>query len=177
KPIKEAFRKPVCCTLQGEDLFLEGLQEPYRSQSKELIQSHLEHIDAFISVSEYYAEFMPTYLGIPRSKIQVVPLGINLEGYDKKRRAPSQPFNIGYFARLAPEKGLKVLAKAYARLRSSELLTVSRLHAAGYLGPEHRKYLDDILRDLKSAGLAGEFTYHGTVDREHKISFLQSLDV
>jgi glycosyltransferase involved in cell wall biosynthesis len=177
KPIKEAFGKPVCCTLQGEDLFLEGLQEPYRSQSKELIQSQIEHIDAFISVSEFYAEFMPTYLGIPRSKIHVVPLGIRLEGYDKKRRGPSQPFTIGFFARVAPEKGLHVLAKAYARLRSNELLTVARLQAAGYLAPEHRSYLEGILREFKSAGLADEFTYHGIVDREQKISFLQSLDV
>jgi len=177
KPIKEAFGKPVCCTLQGEDLFLEGLQEPYRSQAKELIRSHLDHIDAFISVSEFYSEFMPTYLGIPRNKIHTVPLGINLEGFHKKKRAPSQPFTIGFFARVAPEKGLHALAKAYVRLRSSEVLTVARLEAAGYLAPEHRKYLDDIRRDLKSAGLADEFTYHGTVDREHKISFLQSLDV
>ena len=33
KPIKEALKRPICCTLQGEDLFLEGLQEPYRSQA------------------------------------------------------------------------------------------------------------------------------------------------
>ncbi len=33
KPIKEALGRPVCCTLQGEDLFLEGLQEPYRSEA------------------------------------------------------------------------------------------------------------------------------------------------
>ena len=55
KPIKEAVGKPICCTLQGEDLFLDGLEEPYRSQSKELIRSQLQYVDVFISVSEYYA--------------------------------------------------------------------------------------------------------------------------
>ncbi|HEX6730524.1 MAG TPA: glycosyltransferase family 4 protein, partial [Pyrinomonadaceae bacterium] len=77
-PLKESLGRPICCTLQGEDLFLEGLQEPYRSESKKLIRAHLEHVDTFISVSEFYADFMPDYLGIPRDKIQVVPLGINL---------------------------------------------------------------------------------------------------
>ena len=177
KPIKETLGKPVCCTLQGEDLFLEGLQEPYRSESKELIRSHLEYVDAFISVSEYYAEFMPGYLGIPRNKIRLVPLGINLQGFERKSRPPSRPFTIGFFARVAPEKGLHVLAKAYIRLRAKETLTNARLQAAGYLAPEHRKYLDDIVRDLRSAGLADEFTYHGVVNREQKISYLQSLDV
>ncbi|HEY8224665.1 MAG TPA: glycosyltransferase, partial [Pyrinomonadaceae bacterium] len=147
KPIKETLGKPVCCTLQGEDLFLEGLQEPYRSESKELIRSHLEYVDAFISVSEYYAEFMPGYLGIPRNKIRLVPLGINLQGFERKSRPASRPFTIGFFARVAPEKGLHVLAKAYIRLRAKETLTNARLQAAGYLAPEHRKYLDDIVRD------------------------------
>ena len=32
RPLREALRRPVCCTLQGEDLFLDGLIEPYRSR-------------------------------------------------------------------------------------------------------------------------------------------------
>ena len=31
-------------------------------------------------MSQYYAEFMPGYLGIPREKIRVVPIGINPKG-------------------------------------------------------------------------------------------------
>ena len=177
KPIKEALERPICCTLQGEDLFLEGLQEPYRSESKELIRKHLQHIDAFIAVSHYYARFMPEYLGIPQNKIRVVPLGINVEGYDKRVRTTSEHFTIGFFARIAPEKGLHVLADAYRRLRKDGRLTNARLEAAGYLAPEHQKYLDDIRAEMNLAGLAAEFTYNGVLDREQKIAFLQSMDV
>ena len=81
KPIKEATGLPICCTLQGEDLFLDGMREPYRSQAIDLICRHAEYVDAFIAVSNYYADFMADYLGIPRSKIHVVPLGINLKDY------------------------------------------------------------------------------------------------
>jgi glycosyltransferase involved in cell wall biosynthesis len=38
-------------------------------------------------------------------------------------------------------------------------------------------YLDGIKRDLTNAGLADEFRYHGAVDRDGKLAFLQSLDV
>jgi glycosyltransferase involved in cell wall biosynthesis len=177
KPIKESLNRPVFCTLQGEDLFLEGLQEPYCSKAKELIRAQLSNVDAFISVSEYYADFMPEYLGIPRGKIHVVPLGINLEGYEKKQRRRSEPFTIGFFARLAPEKGLHVLADAYRRLRKDESLTNARLEVAGYLAPEHRKYLEDIEQEMKSSGFGEEFSYRGVLNREQKISFLQTLDV
>lgn len=178
KPIKEALNRPVCCTLQGEDLFLDGLHEPYRSQAKDLIRANVEHVDAFIAVSEYYADFMPGYLGIPPERIRVVPLGINLQGYEKAEPNSAAPFTIGYFARIAPEKGLHVLARAYQDLRrEGKLPEGSRLEVAGYLAPEHKNYLAKIEQQMKDAGLASEFHYRGALDREEKISFLQGLDV
>ncbi|MBC8166843.1 MAG: glycosyltransferase, partial [Bryobacteraceae bacterium] len=80
-PLKRALGVPVVCTLQGEDLFLEGLKEPYRSESLELIRSHLPQVDRFIAVSLYYAGFMSKYLGISRESIEVIPLGIELDGH------------------------------------------------------------------------------------------------
>lgn len=182
QPIKAALGRPICCTLQGEDLFLEGLHEPYRSEAKDLIRTNVEHVDAFIAVSEYYAEFMPGYLGIPPEKIHVVPLGINLRGYerrvDSRTRERSGPLTVGFFARIAPEKGLHVLADAYRRLRrSGDLPAEARLEAAGYLAPEHKGYLSEIEQQMAAAGLASEFHYRGVLDREQKIAFLQSLDV
>jgi glycosyltransferase involved in cell wall biosynthesis len=181
RPIKEALGRPIVCTLQGEDLFLDGLQEPYQSQAKNLIRANIEYVDAFIAVSEYYAAFMPNYLGIPEEKIRVVPLGINLNGYEPKVEARvrerSEPFTVGFFARIAPEKGLHVLADAYCRMRQSGDLADARLEAAGYLAPEHKAYLSDIERTLKEAGLADEFHYRGVLDREQKIEFLRTLDV
>jgi glycosyltransferase involved in cell wall biosynthesis len=177
KPIKEALGRPICCTLQGEDLFLEGLQEPYRSESKNLIRANIKHVDAFIAVSDYYAGFMPGYLGIPPEKIRIVPLGINLQGYAQKNPERSVPFTVGFFARIAPEKGLHVLADAYRRLRARGDLEHARLEAAGYLAPEHENYLKEIEQEMNSAGLGEEFHYRGVVDREQKIAFLQTLDV
>src|SRR5258705_947556 len=177
KPIKEALDRPICCTLQGEDLFLEGLQEPYRSQSKELIRENIKYVDAFIAVSKYYAGFMPDYLGIPKDKIRVVPLGINLHGYEQKKSGDSERFTIGFFARIAPEKGLHVLAETYRRMRAGGDLPRARLEAAGYLAPEHKSYLGEIEREMNESGFGDEFHYRGVLDREHKIAFLQSLDV
>ena len=38
-PLKRALQRPVCCTLQGEDLFLDGLVEPYRSRESTTTES------------------------------------------------------------------------------------------------------------------------------------------
>ncbi len=173
--IKEEMNVPVCCTLQGEDLFLEGLGEPYRSESIRLIREHAASVDAFIAVSHYGARSMADYIGIDRNRIHVVPLGINFDGFSARSGADPDPFTIGYLARITPEKGLHFLCEAYRILRSH--LPSARLHVAGYLAPEHRSYLAGVRRDLESWGLSGEFHYHGELDRHDKLNFLHNLSV
>jgi glycosyltransferase involved in cell wall biosynthesis len=177
RPLKEALNCPVLCTLQGEDLFLDGLQEPYRSEALDLIRRQVDHIDLFLSVSEYYADFMPGYLGIPSEKIHVVPLGINPDGFKLRDPHAGGTFTVGYFGRVAPEKGLHVLAEAYRLLRTSGDLPEARLEAAGYMAADCKPYLAGIEARLKDANLAGEFHYRGVLDRAGKIEFLRGLDV
>jgi glycosyltransferase involved in cell wall biosynthesis len=176
-PIRRAVGGPILCTLQGEDLFLEGLDEPYKGESLGLIQQQVSEVDGFIAVSGYYGAFMARYLGIPEEKIDVVPLGITLDGHAAERQPHEGPFTIGYFARVAPEKSLDILAEAYRILRRDKGLPPSRLEAAGYMAPEHKPYLAQIEGRLRECGLHDEFRYHGTVDRAAKIRFLQGLDV
>ena len=176
-PVRKALRRPVCVTLQGEDVFLDGLKEPFRSEAVNLIRSSVDSVDAFISVSEFYADSMSEYFRIPRDKIHVVPLGINLEGHGANHHEHNEVFTVGYFARIAPEKGLHLLADAYIRLRERGELGDARLEAAGYLAPEHREFLRGIERRLKEAGFGEEFHYRGELDRDAKISFLRSMDV
>jgi glycosyltransferase involved in cell wall biosynthesis len=111
--------------------------------------------------------------------MHVVPLGINPDGLWPTERAPRAraPFIVGYFARVAPEKGLDRLAEAYRVLRRTGTLGNARLEAAGYLAPEHRPYLQRIEHGMREAGLGDEFFYRGTMDREGKARFLRNLDV
>jgi glycosyltransferase involved in cell wall biosynthesis len=175
RPIREALHRPVCCTLQGEELFLAGLAPAYRHRAVALIQRQVPEVDRFIAVSDHCARFMSDFLRIPPAKMAVVPLGIGMEGY--ARRAPNgDPFTVGYFARVAPEKGLHVLADAFVRFSRRADAPV-RLEAAGYLAQVHRPYLDQVRQRLAAAGIGDRFRYRGEVDRAGKLSFLNSVDV
>ena len=182
-PLKQALNRPVSCTLQGEELFLNGLIPPYREQALDLIRRQVGTIDQFIAVSEYAASFMAELLGIPPSKLAVVPLGVNLDGYHRRavgvggEAGVDQPFTVGYFARVAPEKGLHLLADAYIRFRRMTGDAPIRLEAAGYMARSARAYLDRVRQTLEQAGLAAEFTYRGEIDRAGKLAFLAGLDV
>ena len=175
-PLKAAFNRPVCCTLQGEELFLDSLLTRYRERAVALIREQVAHVDRFIAVSQYEAAFMARRLVIPDDRIAVVPLGITMDGYT--RRAPrGQTFHVGYFARVAPEKGLRELAEAYVRLRCRTGEQPMRLVAAGYMASNHEGYLREVRRMLQAAGLGEEFAYQGTLDRAGKLDFLRSVDV
>ena len=180
-PVREAVGRPLCCTLQGEDLFIDRLREPYRSRALDLIREHSRHIDAFIAVSGFYADRMADYLAIPRRKIHVVPLGINLHDYDgamaEPEGVPERPFTIGYLARIAPEKGLHLLVDAFLRLRQREGTGSIRLEVAGYLPPEHEGYRREIEQRIAAAGLSADYHYHGALDRREKIAFLRRIDL
>jgi len=179
KPLREALKRPICCTLQGEDLFLDGLVEPYRSRALDLIRRQVPDVDRFVAVSEFYVPVMSRLLSIPAERIDVVPLGIKLDGYE--RRTPDEStdgvFRVGYFARIAPEKGLQALAEAYAAFRRRTPGARVRLEAAGYLSRADEPYLAGVRQTLERAGLANEFTYRGAVDRNGKLAFLASLDL
>ncbi len=199
QPLKQALDRPVVVTLQGEDLFLEALPEPFKTEALELVRSQIHHVDLFIAVSEYYARFMRDYLRIPESKLRVAGLGVNVADLvnkwdlapniapDSRGLAPNnanalfgaspRQFTLGYFARVAPEKGLHNLAEAYRILRTERGMPPSRLMAGGYLPPEHKPYLERIIDDLAKAGLADEFVYRGTVERARKVQFFHDIDL
>ncbi len=187
KPLRDALNVPIVCTLQGEDLFLENLHEPWKQQSLDLIRGKIGDVNLFLPVSDYYQRFMSGYLGIPGAKMKVVPLGISLAGYGTSAvgrdfrpaadgpGAPG-PATVGFFGRIAPEKGLHVLVEAYHRLKQRSAMPM-RLVAGGYLGPEHTDYFDGVLKRVTELGLDAEFTYAGSPDRAGKQQLLQSFDV
>ncbi|MEO8027321.1 MAG: glycosyltransferase family 4 protein [Bryobacteraceae bacterium] len=179
KPLREALDRPICCTLQGEDIFIDGLPEPYRSQAIARIRENVRYVDRFLAVSDYYAGHMARYLEIPDEKMDVVPLGIHFDGYREfaKPLHNTDPVRVGFLTRVAPEKGLHLLCDAYKRMRERGDVPPTRLDVAGYLAPEHRHYLEGIDHQMSDWGLADQFAYHGVVDRAEKIAFLEGLDI
>ncbi|MEO8497115.1 MAG: glycosyltransferase family 4 protein [Planctomycetota bacterium] len=179
--LKRKLNVPVVVTLQGDDIFLESLPEPYKAQALSEIRRLVEHIDAFLTHSQYYASFMSEYLGIPPEKFRVVPLGIDTRDFppiDHAARARTDtPRTIGYLARLAPEKGLHVLVDAFIELRKRPATRDVRLEIAGWLGENNRSYAEAEFAKLRAAGLQDHFHYAGSIDREEKLAFLQRLDV
>ena len=66
RPLADALKAPVCCTLQGESLFLEGLVEPYRSRALARIRTQVADVDRFVAISDFEAAYMRELPADPR---------------------------------------------------------------------------------------------------------------
>ena len=179
REIKKALDVPVICALQGEDIFLQDLIEPYKTEALALLQERAADADGFVAPCDYYAEFMAdAYLNVPINKIDVVPLGLNMDGHGLHPEKPDPPpFIIGYLARICPEKGLHILVDAFHLVAETFGADNVQLHVAGYLGKKDEPYLEELVNQLQAAGLADSFVHHGEVTRTQKIDFLNRLHV
>jgi glycosyltransferase involved in cell wall biosynthesis len=176
--VKAALPSPVLVTLQGDDIFLDALPEPARARCLELIRANDRSVDGYLSTSTYYADYMASYLGIARERITVVPPGIQLAGHGEPQGIRTQePFVIGYFARVCPEKGFHRLVEAFIRLRQQPTAPRTLLKASGWLGANQRRYFDEQLKRLDAAGLRSDFEYVESPTHEAKVRFLRALDV
>jgi glycosyltransferase involved in cell wall biosynthesis len=175
---KKELGVPVLATLQGDDLFLEQLEEPYREQALAEIRRLVCELDGFIVFSHYYADFMSGYLGIPRERIHVVPLGLNTRDFQgEPPERESGPPRLGYLARICPEKGFHLLVDAFLQLRKMEGTGDVQLQAAGWLGVSDGPFFSEQLDKIRRAGEEEAFHHLGVIERNEKVRFLQQLDV
>ena len=178
RKMKRMLGVPVLCALQGEDIFLEDLIEPYKSQALTLLQARAAEVDGYIAPCQYYADFMAEYLAIPANKIDVVHLGLNLSDHGAHQKNLAEtPFVIGYLARICPEKGLHLLVDAFYRLTNRVGSDRVQLKVAGYLSKKDEPYLEKLIQQIDTWGLSDAFDYWGEVDRHQKIDFLNSVHV
>jgi glycosyltransferase involved in cell wall biosynthesis len=181
--LKRRFGCPIITFFQGEDSFLDGLPEPYRTQSWTTMATRLGDSDALLSPSRYYAQFMRERLGAGVGAIEVVPNGVTLDGLGADARAnPTAPTSaaatppaIGYFARMTRDKGLEVFVDAFIHLARDlgDTSTHARIGGAATAGDE--PFVAQMKQRLAAAGLEARVTWSPNLSRAEKVSFLRSL--
>jgi len=179
--LKERLDVPIVVTLQGDDIFMDELPEPYRAKCFQEIRNLVPYIDKFITFSRYYADYMSEYFGIPRDNFEIVPLGIDLGDFAEDHNVPApltdRPPTIGYLARMVPEKGLHLLVDAFIHLKTLPGMERTQLKLAGWAGKQQETFVQEQMGKLQNAGIRDQVDYLGTVNRVEKLEFLRSIDL
>jgi len=174
--LKQRVGSKIVCLLQDEDGFLDGLGEPHSSEAWRLVAGQAGNIDAFISVSRYFADAMRRRLSIDAGKMHVAHTGISLDGYDDLRLEPEVP-TVGYLSRMSAAHGLDTLVEAFIRIKRDQTLAETRLKIAGGQTTADAKFIAGIRKRLTSSGMAGDVEFVSAYGPQERLAFLRELSV
>jgi glycosyltransferase involved in cell wall biosynthesis len=179
RELKRSLQVPITCGLHGEDIFLEGMPQPYQEEALRIIRERAADVDRFLAISTYYRDMFSKWVGLDRCKIDVVWPGIALHDYRDLPDEPavSRPLTIGFLARFVPEKGLHLLVDAFIRLHRSGEFPNLQLIAGGYVSRAYKTYIDGIRKKIKVHGMEDRIKLLGTLERSQKLKFFKQIDV
>lgn len=179
RELRRRLKVPVVVAFQGEDLFLDGLTPAWRQRVVTEMRARAGEVDAFVAPSRVYAEKMAELVGVPATKVHVIPLGLNLAGHESAQppTAKGPAVTIGFLSRLCPEKGLHLLVDAFLRLAREPGGEDLHLAVAGWLGERDHPFFEAQRQKIAAAGLLDRFRHAGEVDLAGKVRFLEGLDV
>jgi glycosyltransferase involved in cell wall biosynthesis len=183
--LRRRLQSRVWVTLQGDDIFIDSLLPQDRRRVIDAMRDLVPQVDGFIVHSRFYGDKMRELLAIPPDKVHVVPLGIPILDFLSggtanqagESTASTDVYTIGYFARMAPEKGLHCLVDAFVELGKQPEFAHVRLKMAGWMGPQHETYWNEQLAKLNAPELKGRWEYAGSIDRTEKKTFLKGIDL
>ena len=173
EPIRRRTGARVVALLQDEDTWIDAMPTPYRDQVWSLLAEKARGLDGLIAVSRFYADAMAERLGVERSRVAVVRVGLPLEGYEPAV-PPTSP-TLGYLARMSEGLGLGVLADAFLLLRQRPGLESLCLKVAGGYTADDVAYLAALRRRLAAAGAPAEFLPN--LGRPERQAFLRGISV
>lgn len=177
EPIKKQLGSKVICSLQGEDTFIEKFPEKHRKAAWYHLAQQTAFVDAYVAVSQYHGSIMSQAMQIPKEKLQIVPNGIDMAGFDTLEPKPSQHPTIGFLAALISAKGLETLVDAFILLHKQKRIPNLHLKIAGSSVPGQDSFVNHIVSKLALAGCEDVSSIATNISREEKLAFFQDLDV
>jgi glycosyltransferase involved in cell wall biosynthesis len=174
--LKRALEVPIVCSLQDEDTWLDAMEPPYSRRCWEAMAERASDVDAFVAVSEWYADQMTERLGVPRDQIAVVPLAVDLDGVEPGP-LPFDPPVIGYLSRMSESQGLGLLVDAFIELKQDPRLRDLRLKATGGMVGPDKAFVAGLRRKLKRHGMQGDAEFVPDFGQPERREFLRSISV
>lgn len=176
KQIKEQLKVPVVCSLQDEDVWVDAMNDHYRKIVWDLMSEKGEDVDAFVAVSNYYAEEMRDKMQIPDSKMHIVPIGVDADLY--KYAPPVQkPLVIGYISRMYEEHGFGLLIDAFILLKKQAGFEKVLLKLSGGYTADDKKFLKQQMKKLKKAGILQDVEIIDDYQPERRYLFFNQLSI
>lgn len=174
--LKKELGCKVICTLQDEDEWVDEMREPYRSETWNTIRENAMHIDAFIAVSQYYADLMCSKLQLQSDRIKVVYNSLG-EDLIRKNQHPTDFHTIGYMSKINSHFGADILFEAFAELKKDSQFYNLKLKYTGGYTDDYKKIISDIKLKAEKQGIDNDIEFYEDLSYEGKKRFIDSISL
>lgn len=174
--LKEKINVPIVCSLQDEDVWVDVMEPKFRDEVWALMATKAADIDAFVSVSEFYAGVSIDRMNLPKEKIHTIHLGVDPDEYHFVN-ATEKPRNIGYISRMCHSNGLDILVDAFIDLKKNPGFEDVQLHLTGGSTGADKKFLKNIHRKIKASGLQNQVVFYDEFEGEARMEYLEKVSV
>ncbi|NOU16421.1 MAG: glycosyltransferase family 4 protein [Bacteroidales bacterium] len=174
RKIKDELQIPVVCSLQDEDVWVDAMDEPYRSRIWKLMGEKAFDTDALIAVSDFFAKQMKQKMSIPNEMLHVVHIGVDPSKYSVKVPNLDVP-TIGYLSRLNKENGFEILVDAFIRLKENPKFSNARLKVTGGKTGDDDKFISRQVDKLKREGFQNDIEFIEDFRTESLGNFFEGL--
>jgi glycosyltransferase involved in cell wall biosynthesis len=176
KEIRTQLKIPVVCSLQDEDVWVDAMNEHYQKKTWDLMSKKAEDIDAFIAVSQYYADEMKRKMNIPDTKMNVIYIGIDKEIYHFSEPVFNPPV-IGFLSRMYHEHGFGLLIDAFIKLKENEQFKDVKLKVTGGYTTDDKRYINQQIRKLTKKGIWQDVEFIEKFDKKSLSDFFSKVTI
>ena len=173
--IRKRFSIPVVCTVHDEDVWIDAMEEPWRTRCWETMAEGGRDVAAFISLSRWYGEVMRERLKFDASKLHIIPVGV--DAGEPPAATPPNPPAIGYLARMAESMGLPTLVDAWRMLKKVDPHRNLRLHLSGGQTADDAPFLARLRKRFADEGVEGDVTFFDDFSPKGRRAFLSTCSV
>jgi glycosyltransferase involved in cell wall biosynthesis len=174
--IREKIKVPIVCSLQDEDVWVDVMHPQVRDKVWALMAEKSEDVDAFIAVSNYFADVMKKQMAIPENKLKTIYLGVDASDYQCTDIRTRQR-NIGFISRLCHENGLDILVDAFIGLKKLPGFDDVKLIMTGGATGDDSKFIKVLKRKLRNNGLGSSYEILDDFEGQGRIDFFERVSV
>ncbi len=174
--IRKELNIPVICSLQDEDVWIDAMSDDYRTKLWGLMCEKGLDIDAFVSVSKFFADKMKDNMCIPDEKLHIVPIGVDPSVYQYSSPIQNPPV-IGYLSRMNKANGFELLIDAFIELKKKEGFENVLLKATGGKTSDDDKFLKAQMKKLLKNGFENDIEFINDFRTEKLSSFFEKISV
>ncbi|MCW0482178.1 glycosyltransferase family 4 protein [Gaoshiqia sediminis] len=174
--IKQKIGIPVVCSLQDEDVWVDVMSDLHRDEVWELMQERAREVDAFVAVSQFYADDMQKRLHLKKEQLFVNHIGVDAADYEVKDIREKEPM-IGFISRMCEENGLGILVDAFIHLKEEEHFRHVKLKITGGKTNDDTAFIKEQKQKIAAAKLEQDVLWVEEFEGPSRQDFFNSVAV